>query len=52
MPNTGDKNTTAGIYESTCGDKQRITMPLGHEFPDCETCKKAVGWTLVEATKI
>jgi hypothetical protein len=52
MPKTGEKCTVAGIYVSDCGDKQRITEPLGHVFPDCEKCKKAVGWTLVEATKV
>jgi hypothetical protein len=30
---------------------ERITMPLGHEFPDCRRCKQAVSWTLEEATK-
>lgn len=50
MPNTGSTNTEAGICAcNTCGE--RITMPLGHTFPDCPVCKTAVGWTLVVATK-
>jgi hypothetical protein len=50
MPRTGAKNTVAGIYKcDSCGE--RITEPLGHEFPDCPKCKKAVNWTLVVATK-
>lgn len=51
MPRTGTKNTVAGIYVSDCADRERITMPLGHEFPPCPKCGKDVNWTLVEATK-
>jgi predicted RNA-binding Zn-ribbon protein involved in translation (DUF1610 family) len=40
----------AGIYKcDSCGE--RITMALGHEFPPCPSCKKAVSYSLVEATK-
>jgi hypothetical protein len=51
MASTSEINTVAGIYESTDGCGQRVTMPIGHKFPDCETCKKSTGWRLVEATK-
>jgi hypothetical protein len=51
MPRTGDRNQVAGIYESTCGNRERITMPYGHEFPPCPTCRRAVYWRLVVATK-
>jgi hypothetical protein len=51
MPKTGDTNRIAGIYEGTCGDRERITMPFGHEFPPCPTCKRAVYWRLIVATK-
>jgi len=51
MPTTGSRNTVAGIYESNCKDRERITMPLGHEFPPCPTCGNAVNWQLVDATK-
>jgi hypothetical protein len=52
MPSTDDKNTVAGIYVSNCADVERITMPLGHEFPPCPKCGRAVQWTLVVATKV
>jgi len=51
MQKTGDHNRIAGIYESTCGDRERITMPYGHEFPPCPKCQRAVSWTLIVATK-
>jgi hypothetical protein len=50
VPRTGNTNIVAGIY-SCDGCGERITMPLGHEFPDCRRCKQAVSWTLEEATK-
>jgi hypothetical protein len=50
MPRTGSRNIVAGIYEcDNCGE--HVTMPLGHEFPDCPAERKAVNWTLVTATK-
>ena len=51
MPYTREKNTVAGIYESDCRDHERITMPLGHEFPPCPKCGHAVNWRLVVPTK-
>jgi hypothetical protein len=51
MPPTDSTNRVAGIYESDCKDRERITMPLGHQFPPCPTCGKAVNWQLVVATK-
>jgi hypothetical protein len=51
MPSTDDRNTVAGIYVSDCPDRERITMPLGHQFPPCPKCGHAVEWTLVVATK-
>ena len=50
MPRTGEKNETAGIYKPSCGDEQ-IAHNKGVEFPPCPTCKKAVTWTLVQATR-
>jgi repressor LexA len=29
----------------------QIVIGKGHEFPPCPDCKKAVTWTLVQATK-
>lgn len=52
MPSTDEKNTIAGIYISNCRDAERITMPLGHQFPPCPKCGKDVEWTLVVATKV
>jgi peptide methionine sulfoxide reductase MsrB len=50
MPGTGNTNSVAGIYScDSCGE--RVTMPLGHTFPDCPKEKKAVNWTLAVATK-
>jgi hypothetical protein len=51
MPNTGDINRVAGIYQSTCRDRERITMPLGHKFPPCPNCGHDVSWQLVVPTK-
>jgi hypothetical protein len=51
MQRTGDKNQVAGIYQSTCKDRERITMPLGHEFPPCPRCGGNVGWQLAVPTK-
>ena len=51
MQHTGERNQIAGIYESTCKDRERITMPHGHVFPDCPKCGHAVNWQLVVATK-
>ena len=51
MQHTGDKNQIAGIYETADGDRERITMPYGHEFPPCPKCGRAVYWRLVVATK-
>lgn len=52
VPYTHDENKMAGIYVSNCADAERITMPLGHEFPPCPKCGRAVEWTLVVATKV
>jgi hypothetical protein len=50
MPRTGDSNTVAGIYKcDSCGE--RITMPLGHEFPPCPKEGKTTTYSLVMATK-
>ena len=51
MAKTGEKNKIAGIYQGDCKDKEKITMPLGHEFPPCPKCRRSVNWTLVQATK-
>jgi hypothetical protein len=51
MAKTDDINTVAGIYVSTDGCAERITVPLGHKFPPCPKCKKATSYRLVEATK-
>jgi predicted RNA-binding Zn-ribbon protein involved in translation (DUF1610 family) len=50
MTKTHDSNKVAGIYAcDSCGE--RITMPIGHEFPPCPGCGKAVTYTLAVATK-
>ena len=50
MAKTGDSNTVAGIYRcDSCGE--RITMPLGHEFPPCPKEGTRVMYSLVTATK-
>ena len=50
MAKTHDSNKVAGIYAcDNCGE--RITMPIGHEFPPCPGCGKAVTYTLVVPTK-
>ena len=50
MAKTHDSNKVAGIYAcDDCGE--RITMPIGHEFPPCPGCGKAVTYTLAVPTK-
>ena len=51
MPSTGDIATVAGIYVSTDGCQERITMPQAHEFPPCPKCGGSTGYTLVTPTK-
>jgi hypothetical protein len=51
MAKTGEINTVAGIYQSTDVCNERVTMPIGHKFPDCPKCKKSTSYRLVEATK-
>lgn len=50
MTRTHDSNKVAGIFACDgCGE--RITMPIGHEFPPCPGCGKAVAYTLAVPTK-
>ena len=51
MPSTGDIATVAGIYVSTDGCQERITMPQADEFPPCPKCGGSTGYTLVTPTK-
>jgi predicted RNA-binding Zn-ribbon protein involved in translation (DUF1610 family) len=51
MARTAEINTVAGIYQSTDGCNERITMARGHKFPPCPKCGKDTGYRLVDATK-
>ena len=50
MPKTSEKCQQSGIYKGSCGCKQ-IALSKGDTFPPCGSCKKAVNYTLVQATK-
>jgi hypothetical protein len=51
MASTSEHNVVAGIYVTTDGCHERVTMPRGHVFPPCPKCGKATGYQLVDATK-
>jgi hypothetical protein len=50
---TGQTCTVSGIYRSsgTCGHAVERAIPLGHTFPPCEHCHRAITWILVRATQ-
>jgi hypothetical protein len=50
MPKTREICQQSGIYAPDCGEKQ-IALSKGEEFPPCDECRKAVTWTLVQATR-
>jgi hypothetical protein len=49
MPTTGETCSRSGIYKGDCCGT-RIALSDGERFPPCSNCKKAVTWTLVQAT--
>ncbi len=49
MPNTGERCSQSGIYQSDCCDYE-ITLSNGDRFPFCRGCMKMADWTRVRPT--
>lgn len=47
---TGHRCPQSGIWQSNCGDYERIALSIGEVFPPCGNCRRAVSWTLVQRT--
>jgi len=45
-PRTHDKCAREGLYISTCGCEDRVTMTESTYFPSCIKCRKEVTWLL------
>src|SRR5579862_2713679 len=45
-PRTHDKCTAPGLYISTCGCEDRVTITATTYFPSCIKCRKDVTWLL------
>jgi hypothetical protein len=50
MPTTGDRSTTAGIYEVLNHNKhpKQIIVKEGHKFPPCSECLASIEYQLVQ----
>ncbi len=44
---TGEANQVSGVFQGNCGHRPERSIPLGHKFPPCDDCRRAVYWTLV-----
>lgn len=51
MQKTGAICGEAGVYESDCPCKKRITLHVRQIFPGCDTCRTSVKWTLIGKEK-
>ena len=47
---TGGRCPQSGIYRPNCSGKQ-IALSVGETFPPCTHCRRAVTWTLIQATR-
>lgn len=48
---TGAAVTELGIYQSACGCRTAMTLPVGNHLPRCLGCDELVEWTLVQAIR-